>query len=135
MKTLYVVRHAESIHHIENRVGGWYDTALSSRGKKQAEATAGHLVEMVRDESVRVYSSDLLRSSQTAEFIAGRFAVDVQCTRNLRELSNGNADGMPQEWLLERLIPPPREGDRMDHATYAGAESRRDLAERVYPEV
>ncbi len=32
MKNLFVVTHAQSLHHIEKKVGGWYDTGLTQQG-------------------------------------------------------------------------------------------------------
>lgn len=60
----------------------------------------------------KVYTSDLRRASQTAEVIA---------------------EGKPQAWLDERFVPPPATGDRMNHHEgIDGAETRRELATRVY---
>ena len=135
MKHLYVVRHAESIHHTEDRVGGWYDTGITDLGKGQAKKTAKRLEELLGGEEVTLHSSDLLRSSETAEIIAEHLKLDVHITKNLRESSCGSAEGKPQSWLRERMIPPPQEGNRLDHVIFPGSESRRALANRVYPEV
>ncbi len=29
MRRIYVITHPEATHHVENRVGGWYDSDLS----------------------------------------------------------------------------------------------------------
>ena len=29
MKNLFVITHTQSLHHIERKVGGWYDTGLT----------------------------------------------------------------------------------------------------------
>ena len=51
----------------------------------------------------------------------------------LREKSYGVAEGRPQGWLDSRFVPPPAEGNRMDHDEgVEGAETRRAFAERVY---
>lgn len=47
LKDLFVVTHTESIHHVENKVGGWYDTDLTPRGQRDAEATAERLAMLV----------------------------------------------------------------------------------------
>jgi probable phosphoglycerate mutase len=50
----------------------------------------------------------------------------------LRELSYGVAEGQPKAWLDERITPTPTHGLRLDHRVCEGAESRRDIATRVY---
>ncbi|OJF90331.1 phosphoglycerate kinase [Pararhizobium antarcticum] len=133
MKDLFVVTHTESIHHVEDKVGGWYDTDLTTRGMQDAEATAERLVALVGRGEVEIYSSDLRRAAQTAAIIAGRFGLDVVETADLREISYGVAGGQPQEWLDARYRPAP-DDNRLDHdCGIEGAESRRDVAVRVFP--
>jgi probable phosphoglycerate mutase len=43
MQNIYVVTHAQSIHHIQGLGGGWYDTSLTEKGVKQAETLADFL--------------------------------------------------------------------------------------------
>ena len=133
LKDLFVVTHTESIHHVENKVGGWYDTDLTPRGQRDAEATAERLAMLVGQRPVEIHSSDLLRASQTAEAIAQRFGVSVTETAALREISYGVAGGQPQEWLDARYRPAP-DDDRLDYdCGIEGAETRRDVATRVFP--
>lgn len=132
MKTLFVVTHTQSIHHTERRVGGWYDTGLTPRGQSDAEATADRLAAMVGDNDVEVFSSDLLRASQTAATIAGRLKRSVVETSDLREMSRGSAGGKPLDWLREREVPPS-DDNRMDHrGGIEDAETRREIATRIY---
>ncbi len=135
LKDLFVVTHTESIHHLEDKVGGWYDTALTPRGLRDAEATAERLAALIGPREVDIHSSDLLRASQTAAAIARRFGVPVSETADLREISYGVAGGRPQAWLDARYSPAPDE-DRLDHhCGIEGAETRRDVANRVFPRV
>lgn len=43
MKDLFVVTHTESIRHLENKVGGWYDTDLTpmASGMRKPQPTVG----------------------------------------------------------------------------------------------
>lgn len=133
MRNLFVVTHAQSIHHIEKKVGGWYDTGLTEKGRRDAAAIAAALAHKVADEEVEIYSSDLQRASQTADAIANRLGQTVTTTKALREISYGVAEGRPQEWLDARYTPAP-DNDRLDHrGNIEEAESRRDVARRVYP--
>lgn len=129
MKTILVVTHTQSIHHVENRVGGWYDTGLTARGEADARMTADRLADLIGSTSPVIFSSDLLRASQTAAIIADRLHCPVETTRDLRELSYGSAGGMPQAWLEARQIPPPHD-DRLDHrGGIEDGETRREIAE------
>ena len=133
MRNLFVVTHTQSLHHIEEKVGGCYDTGLTEKGRKDALAVAVALSRKVADEEVEIFSSDLKRASQTADAIASRFRQTVTTTKALREISYGVAEGRPQEWLDARYKPAP-DNDRLDHrGNIEEAESRRDVAHRVYP--
>ncbi|THK35385.1 histidine phosphatase family protein [Ensifer sp. MPMI2T] len=132
MKNLLVVTHTQSVHHVENKAGGWYDTGLTPRGEADAKATAERLATMISGGDVEIYSSDLLRASQTAAVIAKRLQRPVVKTADLREISYGSAGGKPQAWLDERQLPAP-DNNRMDHrGGIEDAETRRELASRVY---
>lgn len=132
MKNLFVVTHAQSVHHVEKKVGGWYDTGLTPQGEVQARATAGRLAELVGPSPVEIFSSDLLRASQTAAIIAERLQSPFGTSSDLREISYGSAGGMPRDWLAARQIPYS-DDNRLDHrGGIADAETRRDIAERVY---
>ncbi|GLQ54146.1 putative phosphoglycerate mutase [Devosia nitrariae] len=129
---MFVVTHTQSIHHTEKRVGGWYDTGLTPRGQTDAEATAERLATLAGDDDVEIFSSDLLRASQTAAIIAGRLNRPIVEMSDLREMSRGSAGGKPQEWLHEREIPPS-DDNRMDHrGGIEDAETRREIATRIY---
>jgi len=132
MKNLFVVTHTQSVHHVENKVGGWYDTGLTAQGEADAGITADQLAATIGDASVEIFSSDLLRASQTAAIIADRFLCPVETTSDLREISYGSAGGMPKAWLDARQIPAP-DYDRMDYrGGIERGETRREIAERVY---
>ncbi|MGH3361640.1 MAG: histidine phosphatase family protein [Nocardioides sp.] len=134
MRRLYVVTHPESRHHVERRVGGWYDSELTARGHRVADLVAARIRELVPvDADAEVWSSDLVRATQTAQLVAGRLGVEPRLTPGLREKSYGVAEGRPQAWLDERFVPPPATGDRMDHHEgIEGAETRHQLGNRVY---
>ena len=134
MKHLYVVTHAQSQHHVDGLVGGWYDSPLTTLGMLQATRIAGHLSERVPENTpVEISSSDLTRAYQTAEPIAKVFRAPIEATADLREKSYGEAEGKPQSWLDDRFVYPPAMGNRMDHFEgIAGSETRRQLGTRVY---
>jgi len=133
VKDVFVVTHTESLHHVENTVGGWYDTGLTPRGERDAQATAERLAALVAGRAVEIFSSDLLRASQTAAIIGARLGRPVTTRPDLREISYGIAGGKPQAWLDARYSPAPID-NRLDHdCGIEGAETRRDVARRVFP--
>ena len=131
MKDIYVVTHTESVHHIEEKVGGWYDTGLTEEGKAQAKRVAARLESMIGPESPLITSSDLLRAKETAESIGDVFGCDIRTTPDLREISFGKAEGMPQNWLRERIVPAP-DDNRLDHSYIEQGETKRDFVSRIY---
>ncbi len=133
MRNLFVVTHTQSMHHVEKKVGGWYDTDLTGKGQRDACAIAERLFAMIGHKEAEIFSSDLKRAFQTAEPVGRRFDLPVTQTRALREISYGVAEGKPQEWLDARYTPAP-DNNRLDYkGNMEGAESRRDVADRVYP--
>jgi probable phosphoglycerate mutase len=133
-RQIYVVLHPEATHHVDQLVGGWYDSDLTDRGVAQAGRIADRLRSLIpAGESVDLTTSDLRRTVQTADVIGERLGVVPVATPDLREKSYGVAEGRPQPWLDERFrFPPPVDG-RMDHwEGIDGSETRRDIATRVY---
>jgi broad specificity phosphatase PhoE len=128
--TVYLIPHTEATHHIERRVGGWYDSDLTERGRTQAQATASALKKIVAEMPV-IFSSDLARATQTAQPIADSFGSDFVVTPDLREIGCGIAEGKPQAWLNERISYPPQDQSRIDHKIIEGAETRRTAATRI----
>lgn len=132
MQTLYVVTHPQSVHHVEGRVGGWYDTPLTDLGRRQAEAIANRLADLCAGQSPSLVSSDLLRCHETAEIIGRHLSLAPSLTPNLREMSCGVAEGQPQAWLSARRLPVPEEGGLDDTGGIEGAETRRQTGTRIY---
>ena len=132
MRNVYVICHAQSLHHVEQKVGGWYDTGLTKLGQKQAAAIARQLAEVIEPSQTALYASDLLRAAETAQSIAQACGLSIELMSDLREATSGLADGCPQQWLWERFAPPPQDDSRIDYRICDGAESRRDFATRLY---
>lgn len=131
MRNIFVVTHPESIHHVEARVGGWFDTSLTARGKTQATAIAQALKQRLQETSHPIYTSDLKRTLETAEIIAAEFGASVHRDRDLRELSVGDAEGQPHSYMQThwRGAPPDQ---RLDHRQVDNAETLREFATRIY---
>jgi len=89
----WVIRHGESTWNADGRYQGQTDVPLSPVGLSQAKSLADRLAGLHFD---AVYSSDLLRASQTAEIIAQRLAgtCAVQLDAGLREINVGQLSGL-----------------------------------------
>ena len=131
MAKIALVTHPESLHHVEHKVGGWYDTGLTERGQRQAKAIAIALAE-AGIHACSIYSSDLQRTAQTARLIAQALASPIVFDQRLREMSYGAAEGRDQTWFDRQIVYPPNDIGRLDHRIYPSGESRREVATRVY---
>jgi probable phosphoglycerate mutase len=122
MRDLYVVTHAEATHAVEGLVGGWYDSSLTARGEQHAQLVADALAERLTEEgSIALFSSDLRRARQTAAPIAEQLGLRVTLDAGLRERSYGAAEGLPTGSLP--YLPPPAQGDRLNHRDGIGSET------------
>ncbi|MFE7740953.1 histidine phosphatase family protein [Nocardia sp. NPDC057455] len=133
MQDLYVVSHPHAEHSEQDLVGGWYDSALTARGRRDAGLVAAELVRRRAGASrpVRITTSDLARCTETAQILAAALRVPVTADQRLREISFGEAGGRPNAWLAQRQVPAP-DHDRLDHrGPIPGAETRREVATRV----
>jgi broad specificity phosphatase PhoE len=133
MQDLYVVTHPHAEHTARDLVGGWYDSHLTAEGRRAARRVAEELERRLRDarRPVRITTSDLARCTETAQIIATTLDVSVAADRRLREISFGEAEGRPNDWLAQRQVPAP-DHNRLDHrGPIAGAETRREVATRV----
>lgn len=131
MRNIYIVRHTESVHHVQGRLGGWYDTSLTEKGKMQATKIATSLYNQIKLQNIPLYSSDLKRCSEMADIFSKVFKSEVTLDSNLREINFGDGGGKPREWHDSNIIPPPADGNRLDHCPFKNAESRREVGKRA----
>ncbi|MCC7268391.1 MAG: histidine phosphatase family protein [Caulobacteraceae bacterium] len=132
MKDIYVVAHTQSQHHVDEVVGGWFDTGLTDLGRRQAAAAAARLKDWIGEGAPRIVSSDLKRAAETADVISRAFGAPVALDADLREMSYGSAGGKPDAWMRENESYSPRIGDRMGHRSIPDGESKREFATRIY---
>lgn len=135
MRTVSVVTHPEAAHHRDGLVGGWFDSDLTEQGLATAHRLGGALLARLPSGApARIYTSDLRRTTQTAQAIDEHLRVGITALPDLREQSFGAAGGRPQAWLDARYVPPPVHADRMSHRQWdvEGVETRQDVATRVF---
>lgn len=130
MKTILTVQHTQSIHHTNGMVGSWTNWDLTPKGIAQAEKIAKHLKAEYPDTSFRIYTSDLLRASQTATPIGIAFGVTPERRTELRERNLGRCCGKSVQWLRENLEQPEI---TVDDRLFSDGESRRDAWNRLAP--
>ena len=94
---VFVVRHGQSQHNLENKASGWSTSPLSELGHSQACALAPVFEGMKFD---RVFSSDLLRAIQTAGHILPDYEPEL--SEKLREISVGSTVGIYRPLLAEK---------------------------------
>ncbi|GMA60764.1 histidine phosphatase family protein [Alicyclobacillus fastidiosus] len=76
MGRVVLVQHCQSEHHINDMSGGWTDTPLTELGRKQAQLIAQKLIHSMNGDEYVLYSSDLLRASQTAEILGKNLGLE-----------------------------------------------------------
>lgn len=120
------VRHGATAANLEGvRCGGDLDIPLAEAGRIQARTVAKRLTGMAPRIGV-IVTSDLQRTRETAEIIAGMFdGVCIVVEPAFRERMLGRWNRMPIEaterWLRERLTPPGGEADADFIARIGGA--------------
>jgi len=96
---LIFIRHGQTEWNVEGRVQGHADSELTGQGRSQAAAVGKRLKEL---EFTRLYSSDLLRTRQTSEIIAGHTGHDIITDPRLREKNMGVFQGLTRAEMEEK---------------------------------
>jgi broad specificity phosphatase PhoE/predicted kinase len=127
-RPIYVARHGESAFNVEGRIGG--DSGLSRAGEAFAKNLAGYLEKELGETEVRVWTSTLRRTIETAKPL-GRGIVEW---RALDEIHAGDCDGMTYEEIRDRMPKEfaARAADKFDYR-YPRGESYRDVIRRLEP--
>src|SRR6185295_9197182 len=99
MTHILLIRHGQSLGNAQGRFGGHTDTPLSSRGRRQARATAKALADEKFD---AIYSSDLPRAVETAAELTKVTGVSLEPTEAFRERSVGVMEGLTFEEAAEQ---------------------------------
>lgn len=132
MRKIFIIQHCQSEHHINNMTGGWTDTPLTEKGRRQASLIGPKLCEYnIQEEEFTLYSSDLLRASQTAEIIAGHLNTTVNLNADLREINCGVATGKTREWANENRNPRKTNTFELDYQEFPEGETWRQFYNRV----
>ena len=142
MTTIYVVRHGESESNLHkdkprefHRQWGETEAPLTEKGEEQAKERAKSLAHVHFD---AVFSSDLTRAKQTAEFITLEKKLAIQTSKLIRERSYGDfVDAFPgknsqeiREEMKKELSALDDQG-KMKYKYNSSLESAEDAAIRL----
>lgn len=131
-RVIFLVRHGKIRQEDDQRrYIGQIDVALSEEGRSQARALRARF-EHAR--LARIYCSDLRRSRDTADLIAGASGPPVVVRTELREIAMGEWEGRPLRDVA-RESPEPFRARGADLAGFRtpGGESFVDCSRRVIP--
>lgn len=99
MTRVIFIRHGQTIWNLEKREMGQLDSPLSEKGKIQAIAIAKRLKNITFS---KLYSSDLGRALQTAQYISDVTGKDIITDVDLRERNMGIFQGYTRKEMAER---------------------------------
>ena len=130
MKTIITIQHTQSIHHTNGMVGSWTDWDLSELGVQQAKRIGEKLKSELSGKTFVMYSSDLKRAKQTAEYVGANLGISPVLRTELRERNLGRCCGKSIKWLRENIEMQEK---TIDDKLFSDAESRRDEWNRLKP--
>jgi alpha-ribazole phosphatase len=119
---LLIARHGQTKHNLDRRYQGMTDAPLNETGRVQAERLADRLTGERLDV---IYSSPLMRSTQTAELISKINDLQIKKDERLREISFGEWEGMSydeiqaqypdllEKWINDPAHVPPPNGETL----------------------
>lgn len=131
-KTIFLVQHTESRHHVNGMIGAWGDWELTEAGKAQAFEIGKKLLNEGCGRDFTMYVSDLKRAVQTAEEINRTLGIDPVITDRIREVNAGAGNGKPREWYENNKKQEKNYYDP-DYKPFPDGESDRELWNRLYP--
>jgi probable phosphoglycerate mutase len=111
--------------------GGWTDTPLTEFGRKQARSVAKRIKIIIKGEKFALFSSDLMRASQTAEVIAEQTDLTVKLDDRLREINTGVASGKTKDWANQHRNVRTTSDFSIDYREFEQGETWREFYSRV----
>src|SRR5262245_13604466 len=96
---LVLWRHGQTTYNAEHRFQGQRDVPLNAVGRAQARQAAGHLMTL---RPTHIWSSDLVRASETAGYLAELTGLEVHLDKDLRERHGGAWEGLTTDEIRQR---------------------------------
>lgn len=110
----YILRHGEALSNVKNIVSCWpekFKNPLTRLGKEQVKESAEKLKNLTEQAGKGIdliFSSDMLRTKQTAQIVGKALKVNPEFDKRLREYNVGVFNGRPvmdfTEFLTNNLI-------------------------------
>ncbi len=132
-KYFYLFRHGQTNWNLEKKCQGHTDIPLNEKGLKEAEELS---IKFEKIPLQVVYSSDLKRATQTAEFLSIKKNIPLLLSEHLREFCLGSAEGKSHEEIISSFGIELWENflsincDK-DDISYPGGESRYQVFKRT----
>lgn len=108
--TFYLVRHGETNWNVQKIMQGHKDLPLNDNGISQAQERAKNFAEIKFN---RVFASDLMRASKTAELLVAEKNLAVAATKLLREMTFGPYEGYKVKKFREELCDQLAEANKL----------------------
>lgn len=143
MKTIYLVRHGETLANRQGILQGWTNNPLDDTGRKQASALVTRAARVPLD---ALYTSDLIRTRETAAPLAAARGMEAKVLPGLREISFGKWDGHHLREIQEKdpdtlrdIFLKPGQVDLEAEEDLAASQKRgwetfRELVDQMEPE-
>lgn len=128
MGKLILVRHGQTKLNSDGIYFGWLDPQLNERGVEQAKR-AGEVIKNIHYD--RIYSSDLKRARETAEYLNYK-ELSIELDKRLREINFGIFEGLTYEEIQKRYPNECKASERdWENFNFSTGESPRQLQKRV----
>jgi len=133
----FLLRHGESLRNVENVAACWPEkiySPLTEKGEKQIKGVA----KKIKKEKIDlIFSSDLLRTKQTAKIIERELKLKSKFDKRLREVNVGILNGklikeVGRFWDREGKLPPLEYYLRRFQVAPPKGENYTDIEKRMY---
>jgi len=126
----YILRHGESVSNVRDVHSCWpekFYSPLTDKGRKETEAAAKKLKSKKID---LIFSSDILRTKQTAGIVSKELNLKIEYDRRLREVNIGvfNAKSMSE---FRKSFPREQKNKRFKENP-EGGENYNDVRNRMH---
>ena len=125
MKTIYFVRHGETVWNVENKICGATDIELTERGHQQAVETGKKILEEGIQADEILYSP-LVRAAETARHISEITGIPARVEPRLKEQCFGQWEATPRD------AKQFQQAKEEFCSRYEGGESMLQQAQRIY---
>lgn len=128
MGKLILVRHGQTDMNVEGIYFGWLDPSLNEKGREQGKR-AKKIVEKFPYDNI--YSSDLKRASETAQYV-NYLEKEIVYDKRLRELNFGIFEGLNYEEIKNKYPQECKESEKnWEEYNFKTGESPREVQKRA----